>query len=102
VYDSDSEIPETPRGAGFETQDGFRKRAPIDSTISVHADYGLTLGSRRLVLVADAFNLFDQQAVLEYDDYTESPGFAVPNVDFGKALVYQAPFQLRVGVRFEF
>jgi len=26
VYKSDGEIPETPRGAGFETVDGFRDR----------------------------------------------------------------------------
>lgn len=60
------------------------------------------MGTRRLVLLADIFNVFDQQAVLEYDDYTESPGFAVPNVDFGKALVYQTPRQVRLGIRFEF
>ena len=39
VYDSDGEIPETPRGAGFETADGFRDRTPWTSTFDVHVDY---------------------------------------------------------------
>jgi hypothetical protein len=102
VYDSDGEIPETPRGAGFQTLDGFKTRAPIDTDINLHADYGFRFGNRRVVLLADFFNLFDRQGILQYDDFTESPSFQVINPDFGRPLVYQAPRQIRLGARFEF
>jgi hypothetical protein len=101
VYDSSGEVPETPRGDGFRTVDGVKKRAPMDSEVSFHADYGVNLGTRRLVVLGDVFNLFNRQGVLEYDDWTEA-GFQVPNPDFGKVLVYQTPLQVRFGVRFEF
>jgi len=67
----------------------------------VHADYALRLPRSRLVLLADAFNLFNQQGVRDYDDYTES-AFGVANADFGRILAYQSPFTLRVGARWEF
>jgi hypothetical protein len=101
AYDSSGEIPETPRGEGFETEDGFRDRAPIESSIDVHLDYALRFGTRRLVLLLDAFNLFDRQGVLDYDNYTEA-SFAVPNPDVGRAFIYQNPRQVRIGVRFQF
>ena len=102
AYDSPGEIPETPRGEGFDTEDGFRDRAPIESDVNFHADYGFNFGNRRLVLLADVFNLFDRQGVTEYDDWTEAPSFDVDNPDFGRALVYQVPRQVRLGLRFEF
>lgn len=101
VYDSSGEIPVTPRGEGFETEDGFRERAPMESDVNVHADYGVNVGNRRLVFLVDAFNLFDRQQPLEYDDWSEA-GFQVPNEDFSRRLVYQNPRQVRLGVRFEF
>jgi len=101
VYESEGEIPETPRGAGFETEEGFRRRTPLESNIDVHADYALRMPRGRLVLLADAFNLFNQQGVRDYDDYTES-AFGVSNTDFGRILAYQNPFTLRVGARLEF
>jgi hypothetical protein len=101
VYESEGEIPETPRGEGFETEEGFRERTPFESTIDVHADYAFRLPHGRLVLLADAFNLFNQQGVRDYDDYTES-AFGVLNADFGRILAYQNPFTLRVGARLEF
>jgi outer membrane receptor protein involved in Fe transport len=101
VYDSTGEIPETPRGAGFQTQDGFRERTPFESSVDVHADYALRMPRSRLVLLADMFNLFDQQRVRDYDDFTES-AFGVTNPDFGRILAYQTPFTLRVGARLEF
>lgn len=102
VYDSDGEIPETPRGEGFETEDGFRTRAEVESNINFQASYGVPVGqNRRLVLLADVFNLFDQQAVVKYDDGTEQ-SFLVANPDFGRALIYQFPRRIRLGLRFEF
>jgi hypothetical protein len=102
VYDSDGEIPEAPRGGGIETVDGFRKRTPLESNVDVHLDYALPFsGNRQLSLVVDAFNLFDRQSVLRYDDRTEE-GFEITNVDFGRALEFQSPRQVRFGIRLRF
>jgi hypothetical protein len=54
------------------------------------------------VVLADAFNLFDRQSVLEYDNYVESPGFQVTNPDFGRPLVYSTRVRSASGARFEF
>ena len=101
VYDSPGEIPETPRGQGFQTQDGFRTRTPVETTFDLHGDYNLRLGARRITLLADVFNLFNQQRVTDYDDYTEI-AFGAPNADFGRVIAYQAPRAVRFGVRFAF
>ena len=101
AYDSPGEIPETPRGGGFQTIDGFKTRTPVESSFDLHADYRLRLGNQRLVLLADVFNVFDQQAVLNYDHYTES-SFTALNPDFGRPFRYQTPRQVRMGVRFQF
>lgn len=101
AYASPGEIPETPRGAGFETEEGFKERTPIQSDVNLHADYGFRLPHGRIVVLADVFNLFNQAGVLDYDDYTEST-FGEANPDFGRILVYQNPFTLRVGARLEF
>jgi hypothetical protein len=101
-YTNDGEIPEGPRGSGFETVDGFKKRTPSQISVNVHADYGFRLGEeRRLVLVADIFNLFDTQRVMRYVQDTELE-FQVPDPDFGKALEFYDPRQIRLGIRFEF
>lgn len=107
-YRSAGEIPEGPRGSGFETIDGFRTRTPFFSEVNLHVDYALKLGgARRLTLTGDLFNLFNQQTVLDYDNFTES-AFASPNPDFGqpRSLVdgpaIQAPFAVRLGVRYAF
>ena len=74
----------------------------MESNINLQASYGLPLGqNRRLVLLADIFNLFDQQSVLKYDDGTEQ-SFLSENPDFGRALIYQFPRRIRLGLRFEF
>lgn len=101
AYRSDGEIPETPRGAGIETQDGFRQRTPPEVQFDMHLDYGLPIAGRRLRLIADVFNLFDQQRVTNYDNYTEST-FGALNPDFGRIIEYQTPRQVRIGARFEF
>jgi hypothetical protein len=101
AYDSPGEIPETPRGDGFETADGFKTRSPVESSFDFHADYGIRFGTQRLTLLADIFNLFDQQSVISYDNYTES-SFTAANPDFGLPWRYQTPRQIRLGLRFEF
>ncbi len=101
VYDNAGEIPMTPRGGGFQTEDGFRTRTPWQKEVDLHVDYNLHLGPRTLTLIGDAFNLFNTQTVTAYDDYTEV-AFQTPNPDFGRRLAYQTPFQLRLGARFTF
>ncbi|MPY87122.1 MAG: TonB-dependent receptor plug domain-containing protein [Luteitalea sp.] len=100
-YQSTGEIPETPRGVGYETVDGFKQRSAIEADLNLHADYALRVGGRRLVLLADVFNFIDRQGVVAYDDYTQtSPTTASP--DFGNVLEYQRPSRIRLGIRFEF
>jgi hypothetical protein len=102
VYRSAGEIPEGPRGSGFETTDGFRTRSEIEQKFDLHADYSFRLpGDRSITLLADVFNLFDTQNVLDYDNYTEST-FGVLNEDFGRPILYQFPRSVRFGARFEF
>ena len=107
IYDNDSEIPETPRGGGFETIDGFKKRTPMEAQVDLQASYSLNLGgSRKITLLADAFNLFNIRRALDYNAATEI-SFDVPNPDFGTVTsqnisgqMYQNPFALRLGARF--
>ena len=109
TYGNDSEIPLTPRGEGFETVDGFRTRTPAEWQVDMQASYSLPLGgARRVTLVADAFNLFNIRKPIDYNAAVEQE-FGVPNPDFGtitsqnvSGQMYQTPFQLRLGARFEF
>jgi hypothetical protein len=109
-YDSPGEIPMTVRGAGMQTvADGFRTRTRIDLQVDAHVDYALRVAQRRLILVADLFNLFDRRQPGNYD-YCVDTGFQALNANFGQPLdgcvasfpSYQAPFAARLGVRFEF
>jgi hypothetical protein len=109
-YDSSGEIPETARGSGIQTIDGFKKRTPFESQVDLQASWALRMGSRRITFLADAFNLFNQRRITNYDQNTQL-GASTPNPDFGKPIStifagnpaqFQAPFNLRVGVRFDF
>jgi len=110
-YDSPGEIPEAPRGSGIQTIDGFMTRTPFESQVDLQASYSVKMtGKSKLTFLADVFNLFDQRRVINYDQDTEL-GASTPNPDFGKPVntllsgtpaQYQAPRNLRVGVRFEF
>jgi hypothetical protein len=109
VYDDGGEIPLTVRGAGFQTSDGFRTRTPWTKPVNAGASYDLRVRGANLVLVADAFNVFNSQTILQYDDFSELR-FGVANPDFGAAGVsgvvsgqqLATPRQFRIGVRFEF
>ena len=52
VYASAGEIPDTVRGGGFQTTDGFRTRTKADVTVDLHADYTMKLNDRQRVLCA--------------------------------------------------
>lgn len=109
VYDSGGEIPLTPRGVGFQTSNGFQTRTPWTKPVNAGASYNLKVGGRSLLLIADAFNIFNTQTVLDYDTFSEIQ-FGVPNPDFGAAGVsgvvsgqrLGTPRQFRLGIRFEF
>jgi outer membrane receptor protein involved in Fe transport len=102
VYENGGEIPEGPRGSGFETVDGFRTRTATEFTVDLHGDYAFRLGTgQRIVVLADVFNLFDNDQVVAYDDRTELT-VVTPNPDFGARLRFQPPLQVRIGARFEF
>jgi hypothetical protein len=102
VYENAGEIPEAPRGSGIETVDGFRERTPWLTRVDLHADYRIPVGGERRVLVlADVFNLFNRREPVDYDNYTEVT-FQVRNPDFGRVIEYQDPIQARIGLRFEF
>jgi Carboxypeptidase regulatory-like domain/TonB-dependent Receptor Plug Domain len=108
-YTNGGEIPLTPRGEGFQTVDGFKKRTPFEYNTDLHADYALKLGgARRIVVLADVFNVFNLQRVVDYDNFVELEK-GVTNPDFGQPVSqnvagpqYQSPRQIRFGARFEF
>ena len=109
VYDDGGEIPLTPRGAGFQTSNGFQTRTPWTKPVNAGASYNVKVGGHNLVLIADAFNIFNMQTILDYNSFSELR-FGVPNPDFGVAGVsgvvsgqqLATPRQFRVGVRYEF
>ena len=108
-YTSAGEIPESPRGEGFETIDGLQTRTPFLYDLSLHADYGFRFAQqRRIVLIADVFNVLNTNRITDYNNYTET-SFGSVNPDFGQPYssvlglpAYQTPRQLRLGARVEF
>ncbi|HJZ76395.1 MAG TPA: TonB-dependent receptor [Vicinamibacterales bacterium] len=117
-YGNGGEIPDAPRGSGINTKtltggsDGFRTRTPVQSQIDFQAAYSLRVGGpRRVTLMADIFNLFNQQTVLDYDNWSAinfgdppNPNFGLPvsSLFAGNPPQFQTPRQIRFGVRFEF
>jgi hypothetical protein len=109
IYDTGGEIPLTARGAGFQTSNGFQTRTPWTKPVNAGASYNLKVGPRTLALIADVFNVFNTQTILDYNSFAELQ-FGVPNPDFGAAGVsgvvsgqqLATPRQFRVGVRYEF
>jgi hypothetical protein len=110
-YDSEGEIPAAPRGSGIQTIDGFMTRTPFESQVDLQASYSVKLGGgRALTFLAEFFNLFNQQRVIGYDQNMELTA-STPNPDFGKPVnsllsgtpaQFQAPRNLRVGIKFAF
>jgi hypothetical protein len=111
-YTNDGEIPGGPRGSGIQTIDGFKTRTPVQSLVDFQASYTLNVtGARRITLLADIFNLFDQKTTLDYDNYIDlafsapvNPDFGTPtsNLFSGAPPQFQSPRQIRIGARFEF
>jgi hypothetical protein len=111
-YENGGEIPDGPRGSGIQTVDGFKTRTPLQSQLDFQASYRIKLGGRnRIALMADIFNLFNQQTILDYDNWTATSFGAPHNANFGLPTSslfagnpgqYQTPRQVRFGARFEF
>jgi hypothetical protein len=108
VYEEPYDIPETLRGAGFATSDGFRRRAPAELLLDLHLDYTLSFGvARRLVLGCDVFNLLGERRPVSYDPGTEvlfgvpNPAFGTPRNPADPASPFETPRQLRFGARLE-
>jgi hypothetical protein len=110
AYGNGGEIPTAARGSGIQTVDGFKTRTPFQSQLDFQAAYSLKLGGdRRVTLLADIFNLFDQQIVQNYDNFTSLTFGGGPNPNFGQPTSQilagpqiQTPRQIRVGARFTF
>jgi hypothetical protein len=96
-----STIPMGPRGSGVQTADGMKKRTPAQVDLDFHVDYHLAFGARRLVLLADVFNLADLQRATAYNQAFELSGHRL-NPDYGALTQVQDPRQVRLGIRFEF
>ena len=110
-YGSDGEIPTAPRGSGIQTVDGFMKRTPFESQFDIQASYAVRMANaRRVTFLADVFNLFNARRVTNYSQNTQQDN-NVTDPDFGKPIStifagnppqFQAPLNMRVGIRFEF
>ena len=110
IYNNSGEIPLTLRGGGAQTVDGFLENTETETILDLHADYSIKMGdsSRRLILLADVFNLTNDQDPNWYDVGTES-NFLVPNPNFGQPLfgvaaninAFKTPRSFRFGARFE-
>lgn len=110
AYVNAGEIPETLRGAGIQTTtDGFLERAQSEVQVDLHLDYGFKINDKqRVTLLADVFNLINNQDPLNYDNYTElvagtlNPNFGVAaNGGNSSAASFAPPRSVRVGARFE-
>jgi outer membrane receptor protein involved in Fe transport len=109
-YSSAGEIPGAARGTGIQTVDGFMERTPFESQLDLQASWSHSFSGRKITFMADVFNLFNQTRITGYDQDVQLNAGA-PNPDFGKPVnsllsgtppQFQAPRNMRVGVRFEF
>jgi hypothetical protein len=84
---------------------GSLGRSPFFSQLDLHADYPWVLSERtKLSFIADFFNVFNSRPVRIIDQNFEVSA-GVLNVDFSKPLAttgFRAPFNMRLGLRFEF
>jgi len=109
AYQNAGEIPDTLRGEGIQTVDGFKRRTAPDTALDTHVDYTMKINDKqRVVLMADVFNVFNRQTATNYDNYrdrgfqTFNPNLGLP-VNGGNSSTpsFQAPRAVRVGARFE-
>ncbi len=118
IYANSGEIPESLRGKGIPITDAtgnalnggaLKTRTNAEIFLDLHFDYAIKVGGdRRVIVLADVFNVLNNQNPLDYDNYTElsfgelNPQYGYP-VNGGAAVTpgYAAPRYLRLGARFE-
>jgi len=91
AYGSDGEFPLEERGGSGRT--------PTTTSIGLHADYAISTGGREIALIADVFNLLNQQKGTTYDMEYESGGAGLVSNDFGLPLTYEDPLSVRFAIR---
>ncbi|MCA9752157.1 MAG: TonB-dependent receptor plug domain-containing protein, partial [Gemmatimonadetes bacterium] len=91
AYGSDGEIPLESRGGSGRT--------PTTTNVGLHADYAIQTGGRQIALIADVFNLLNQQKGTDYDQNYEVGGVGLVSNDFGKPTKYEDPLSIRFAIR---
>jgi hypothetical protein len=117
-YTNSGEIPESLRGDGIPVTDelgnvlnggALKSRTDAEIFVDLHLDYAIKIGEgRRVVLMADVFNVLNNQNPMDYDNYTER-SFAEDNPNYGWPVngggspytSYPAPRNVRLGARVE-
>jgi hypothetical protein len=81
---------------------GSLGRSPFYTQLDLHADYPWVISEHtKLSFVADFFNVFNNRAIRLVDQNFESTAGQL-NPDFTKPASYHGPFNMRLGLRFEF
>lgn len=77
-------------------------RTPWQNRFDIHVDYPWNFTENmRLKFVADFFNITNQRNVRQFNEFRET-SLGVPNEDFLQPRNFYAPFNMRLGLRFEF
>ena len=77
-------------------------RTEFYQRFDAHADYTFNLTERyKLKFIGDFFNVFNSTRIRQPQEFRETTA-GVNNVDFLKPRSFHAPFNLRIGARFEF
>jgi hypothetical protein len=94
IYNNAGEVPVGGRGKLGRT-DWFKR-------LDLHADYRWSLSEKtRLVFIGDFFNVLNSRGVRLPNQFREL-SVGVNNVDFLTPLLFHPPFNMRLGMRFEF
>lgn len=77
-------------------------RTAWNNRVDLHADYPWNISERiRVKFIADFFNISNTRKVRQPQEFREL-SLGSPNVDFLKPRSFYAPFNMRLGMRFEF
>jgi hypothetical protein len=94
IYNNAGEVPVGGRGKLGRT-DWYKR-------LDLHADYRWSITENsRLVFIGDFFNVLNTRGVRLPNQFREL-SVGTNNVDFGQPLLFHLPFNMRLGMRFEF
>lgn len=94
VYENAGEIPQYGRGT--------EGRTPTTWTFDLSASYMWKIAkNHRLTFRADVFNFFNQQKITSYDTNADT-GYQTTNVNYMRALTFDAARSVRLGVKYSF